>query len=79
MRYLVLGLLLTCLLCGVAATCLGVRCEYGCPWFSTYPEERSPRLSPTAALPQQGGSHYHHSLSLGLVTSQVCFQSAVTS
>ncbi|KAB0362646.1 hypothetical protein FD754_006802 [Muntiacus muntjak] len=25
MRYLVLGLLLTCLLCGVAATCLGVR------------------------------------------------------
>lgn len=33
MRYLVLGLLLTCLLCAVAATCLGVRCEYTAPGF----------------------------------------------
>lgn len=63
-QYLFLGLLLTCLLLGVAAICLGVRCEYGCPPFPTCPKQFFPLLSPTAALPLgRAQSHYHHILS----------------
>uniref|UniRef100_A0A8C0KRT2 CD72 molecule n=1 Tax=Canis lupus dingo TaxID=286419 RepID=A0A8C0KRT2_CANLU len=51
MQYLFLGLLLTCLLLGVATICLGVHCEYDCPPLPMYPEQYSPLLSPTAALP----------------------------
>lgn len=76
-RYFLLGLLLTCLLLGVAAICLGMRCEYGdYPPFPTCPRQPAPPQLPF--LPSAPSYHYHI-LSLssgfqpGLLQSTVSF------
>lgn len=80
MQYVFLGLLLTCLLLVVAAICLGVRCEYGCPPFPTYPKPFSPLLSTlpnSCPFPGQGRVTTTISLAFQLVSSQSILECCV--